>query len=108
MSEIKPALRPDEWAMPSDKFSGPIPGFIDWEDGTVDVQGGAAGIKGERFRHMLAALALHGQPFGFTREDLATIRKGFDLSDDQWRSETEAAAASLYARIEALLPPESA
>ena len=60
-------------------------------------------------RHAIAATALHGQPFGFTREDVALLREHFtwdvtcDVSEGAARSGT-----SLADRIEALLPPEDA
>lgn len=61
-------------------------------------------------RHALAALALHGQPFGFTREDVEKLRAMPDskdvgegcyasIDDGPWFT-------SLIARIKALLPPE--
>jgi hypothetical protein len=53
--------------------------------------------------HALAARCLHDQPFGFTRKDLEALEYrgiGYDEGHDQ------AALDSLYARIEALLPPE--
>lgn len=51
----------------------------------------------------IAALALAGQPFGFTREDVAMLRR-LPLADytDEWRYAFE----SLIDRIESLLPPE--
>lgn len=49
-------------------------------------------------RHALAALALHGQPFGFTRKDVALLRAANHAN----------VLNSLIARIEALLPPENA
>ncbi len=55
----------------------------------------------------LAALALAGEEFGFTREDVALLR-GLALYDDsnaEVRSEYKR-LESLAARIEALLPPE--
>lgn len=53
-----------------------------------------------------AALALHGQPFGFTQEDVTMLRlmpdgTGYASIDDPQRY------ASLIARLAALLPPES-
>ncbi len=58
----------------------------------------------------VASLALRGQPFGFTREDVALVRRmaqdlscalEFDLSDRHIQD-----AELLAERIEALLPPE--
>jgi hypothetical protein len=63
---------------------------------------------GNETRHKLAALALHGQPFGFTREDVDDCREAGDaatcgnaLPDDLWGRMN-----NLAARIEAMLPPE--
>jgi hypothetical protein len=56
--------------------------------------------------HALAALALHGQPFGFTREDVALLR---DEAESEWNGDempTGRRLLALAARIEALLPPE--
>ena len=54
--------------------------------------------------HKLAALALDGQPFGFTREDLTTLREAVAYDPTVgWLSER---LESLATRIEALLPPE--
>jgi hypothetical protein len=67
--------------------------------------------------HKLAALALHGQPFGFTRGDVKALRFLAELwvedegpAGEGWRStellNAQSLAQSLAARIEALLPPE--
>lgn len=59
--------------------------------------------------HALAALCLHGQPFGFTREDVKVLREihryvrdGIEPCDQYDDSRILAIAS----RIEALLPPE--
>ena len=61
-----------------------------------------------RARHALAALALHGQEFGFRREDVEDCRDAGDAAtcgkaypDDLW-----ARMNRLADRIEALLPPQ--
>jgi hypothetical protein len=52
-------------------------------------------------RDVLAAFALWGQPFGFTREDVAALERAAEaLGDDR-----AAAVRSLADRIGALLPP---
>lgn len=76
--------------------------------------------------HALAALCLHGQPFGFTREDVVrhrnvaeSIRMSLELQGpaatwDFPREEIDSKARhaawhdSMADRIEALLPPEEA
>ncbi|MFA6244882.1 MAG: hypothetical protein WC655_28315 [Candidatus Hydrogenedentales bacterium] len=64
--------------------------------------------------HQRAALYLHGHHFGFTREDVATLRTIAESSrfartahcdeSDVW---DDVALDSLANRIEALLPPET-
>lgn len=54
-------------------------------------------------RHAVAAVALHGQPFGFTREDVvALLGMAMGGVDPEYQ---EAVCRSLASRIEALLPP---
>lgn len=58
--------------------------------------------------HALAALALHGQPFGFTREDVTALRNvanSLDVDDPTYEATLEV-IASLTDRVSALLPPE--
>ena len=125
---MKHALTPDEWvgypkvyfrrprrigkSGPSDQgygveITGPNdspggPGMWVWDDSwAVLIQ--------EPDRHKLAAIALHNQPFGFTKEDVQFLRwcqkdarkkdgpliaEGFDFE-------------RIADRIEALLPPEA-
>ena len=57
-------------------------------------------------KHRMAATCLHDQPFGFTREDVATLRDVaadtlYETSDDE-RDDLR----DLADRIEALLPPK--
>jgi hypothetical protein len=54
-------------------------------------------------RHGIAAFALWGQPFGFTREDVAELRM---LATRNYEIDPEA-LRSLAERISALLPPET-
>lgn len=60
-------------------------------------------------RHALAALCLHDQPFGFTREDVELLRdtKCSDVLHlgYAYEEEPEAHLNDLADRIEALLPP---
>lgn len=56
-------------------------------------------------RAVLAALALIGQPFGFSREDTAALRRAADASADPGTVER---LRDLAARLESLLPPEGA
>lgn len=114
MSDIKPVLTAEEWEV---RLNGGFTSVKDpvgipyVEDGTVVVtydSGFAAQTVPEEERHALAALALYGQPFGFTREDVELLR-GFRSgywetgTEDMARSE-EADYENLADRIEALLP----
>jgi hypothetical protein len=56
-------------------------------------------------RAALAAFALAGQAFGFTHEDVATVRRAAELLA---RNETGTALRSLADRLAALLPPAAA
>lgn len=95
MSEtVEPALTPEEWKVGAKKVyleirQCPI------EDGDLFI---------EPTHHGLAALLLHGKPFGFTREDVEALREAFQ--GPFWDGfPGRARMLSLAARIEALLPP---
>lgn len=64
------------------------------EDGQID-------ITNEGHRHALAALALHGQIFGFTREDVQILR----TIELEYIQGGPFSLTSMADRIEALLPP---
>lgn len=89
---ISPAMTPEGWA---DFFEYYKPGFRQYEIGST------------ASNHAAAAMLLHGQPFGFTREDIRDLVEAScqceivnpDLADR---------CISLADRIEALLPPEEA
>ncbi len=57
-------------------------------------------------RHATAALALHGQPFGFTRKHWAAIVDLVGLQDPDGTEDLLNTCREAAARIEALLPPE--
>lgn len=59
-------------------------------------------------RHATAALCLHGQPFGFTREDVETILAGALALREDGCDLLSAELAAIADRVGALLPPESA
>jgi hypothetical protein len=112
MSEIKPALTPEEWhalnsgeAFVNTGQRGPNVLFV--EDAAE--QSNADGCYYVRKPHAMAALALHGQPFGFTHEDVAQIREAADYVRDREDNDRDPLLGELYAladRIAALLPPE--
>jgi hypothetical protein len=98
MSEpIKPALTAEEWACPYSFSRGSCGEYGD-DMVCVTPSGEVWTIKA---RHEHAAIALHGQPFGFTREDVTKLRL---LAGEAWRDEWY---KSLAARIEARLPPKA-
>ena len=93
--KIEPALTAEEWAR---IHAG------EWhEEVLADLDRHSA--------HARAALALHGQPFGFTREDVELLRKIGPFVDrqiidrDAGAYEWLGALMPLADRIEALLPP---
>ena len=98
MSEkIEPALTAEEWA-----HVAPLPAVgveLVWPDAV----GRAERVVGA---HAAAALALYGQPFGFTREDVALLRGERFGGFNEDRVELWEAMDNLAARIAALLPPE--
>lgn len=113
MSEIKPALSKEEW---DDALK-------QWETGPVQMDellGLTAHAQSTRSQqHGAAALALYGQPFGFTREDIKALRVAAEAADQDAYYFADLApegdgvwegAASIYRslanRIESLLPPE--
>lgn len=116
MSEpVKPALTPVEWAhggaSDGTNFYVEIGGGI--EKPSLALYQGDVGIafrRGSGFAHAVAALALHGQPFGFTRDHLAHLQRAAGKVRDphgEAVNEYEIVAMSQIAeRIAALLPPE--
>ena len=121
MSEIKPALTAEEWAEiicrrgDPESYTG---------SGVPTIEVSAQSIMGSRLPQIgrpqaLAALCLHNQPFGFTREDVDLIKYACIVSRIKMEKslklgmENQADAdlvtirtyRSLKDRIEALLPP---
>ena len=100
--EVKPALTPEEWAS-----------FPNWPERITAFGFGWATEEAEKpvyfpTRHGIAAANLHGQPFGFTLDDVDTLRGMVDSDENPLTAPLEANdfLRSLAARIEALLPPE--
>jgi hypothetical protein len=118
VSDVKPALTPEEWANFKDSgfpltLSCDPPHFVDIGD---DVRT----IRVSDSLHAVAAFCLHRQPFGFTREMLAAVE--FTLRDYSrtlshmpissparpfW-DEHVTQFGLLVANLKALLPPEGA
>jgi hypothetical protein len=124
--DITPALSAEEWARWNDWEGAeprtPFVPFPESQPGTREqgVRRYADGIGvvshdedpepeatvDGRDRHMLAALALYGQPFGFTRDDLRWLGGVRDLVKVGNMPRDAAALTYIIARIAALLPPE--
>jgi len=126
---VRPALTPEEWARlrATNHLTRPI-GYAGqeigvqvghpWSGVSITAEHSHAGLSRE-MSHALAAVALHGQPFGFTREDVVALRRVVEIArehedrgprDEGWQSpEFSAAVAraeSAVDRLAALLPPE--
>lgn len=103
MSEIKPAMPREEWRAQLARTPEDRRQHLIWAKDEADADGWLT-------IHGLAALALHGQPFGFSREDAAFLRdlvSGYESGDWGFHFEEEIAKANSMAdRVEALLPPE--
>jgi hypothetical protein len=103
MTEMKPALTAEEWKeyMADDLYSTWLlaPTYISRAVDNME-------FFGDNRLHDIAAIALHKQPFGFTREDVKNLnfvlkRLNGLISDDRF-----ARLGDLSDRISALLPPE--
>jgi len=89
---MKPALTVEEWK-----------DWVKYGDETPAIE------QYGNFSHAVAALSLHNQPFGFTREDVEMLRSTLPAdtlilgkSEEQAKWELQ----ELADRIESLLPPE--
>lgn len=122
---IAPALTPEEWAQKHLRLQADS--YDSDRNAAVEIKAGPnylhltdhenprwAVIDQPKERHALAALALHGQSFGFTREDVATLRLAAEASrvpngrEADSMSQRRNRLRLIAARIEALLPPETA
>lgn len=110
--EIRPALTPEEWrkrrAESRDEdypcVSFKVPPVEDYGRDVLKIKTPADLVLEPPDRHALAALALHGQPFGFTWEDVDELRENWSLGVQGVKLSREF-ADSLADRIAALLPP---
>lgn len=121
MSEkIAAALTAKEWEKTHGQITAHREGaeITVFEDGQMLIDNGENVGGGKEFRHALAALALYGQPFGFTHEDLIACENGISAiwtqhsqmcqgdSEECGCGPESRALHSLADRIQALLPPE--
>lgn len=115
MSDVKPALTPEELAVCqvqiNDRGAWVDGAGADWL-GHDDTES----IRWKDRRHALAALALHGQTFGFTRADVDALEEAIEehanaLEErrpwDGYMRTRNARHATLRDRIAALLPPRT-
>ena len=108
---IQPALTPEEWAETTSD-----PDHAVWPPDSLwyDLSGRSPTSSLAAAKHAVAADALHGQPFGFTWEDVRMLREAADTEvDDGFPPGAyaaplpeSAALHNLADRIAALLPPE--
>lgn len=114
MDEIKPALSREEWAEGRKVVA--LPNGTSYErhmagvtaDGDVfvyDPDVVESSVIAPGLRHAAAALCLHGQPYGFTREDADSLRRVADQMLEH-AGEWYEWAHGLADRIAALLPEE--
>ena len=102
---MKNALMDEEWAAQLKRSPSELRDLLLYAKDEVDAEGWLT-------IHGLGALCLHGQDFGFTREDVQIVGDVAEyLSDDADNHEITGADAlrvqDLADRIEALLPPET-
>lgn len=106
---MKPALTKEEWEARQAStehfghntrygFTGMNPAAL----AIISAYGGSGATDDPAAFHGIAAFALHGQPFGFTREDVAMLRVFASPPD----APAFTPLLDLADRIEALLPPE--
>lgn len=102
---VEPALTAEEWAELCINRRDHDTVTLSAKTGGITVEDGCeGGYIDNGDRHALAALALHDQPFGFSREDVQTLRDvSARLREDGFMHED---VDSLAARIAALLPPD--
>lgn len=119
--EIAPALTPEQWkAQEFHMIVRPNPLTPAQAAGSARTGNycGEPAVHSEGYfaqgsRHALAALALYGQPFGFTRADVLALIDAAESIQDEFgsRDKRDSRAVKLdaiTARIAALLPPEGA
>ncbi len=110
---MRPALSPEEWAAGEkvDRFDRWDERFVSGDDNAVTAcdEVNCVHIRTPKLRHALAALALHGQPFGFTHADVEALDSAAGMIAWEWDDEhpTALALRDLATRLAALLPPST-
>ena len=110
---IKPALRSGELASGVDIAVGLVFAGVENDEVVLTWRSTEEDMPVDR-RHALAALALHGQPYGFTVDDIVILHAVADQHagqvlqmKDRSRTTTTEYLRGLAERIAALLPPEA-
>lgn len=118
LPEIPNALTPEEWVVGyydsrELEIRVKTPGLDGSKRLHVNVRawplGGTMGDP--RDLHALAALCLHGQPFGFTHEECDELRRAITFGEEAWcdsvilNEQSVAVFRSILAKVAALLPP---
>jgi hypothetical protein len=103
--EIRAALTEQEWANKSHEIWANPPIVASAEDGALvfDMGDSMLCVRDEH-RQQVAALALYGQPYGFTWEMADALAYAYSFIGSDMPT-TRAAAAKAIDRIAALLPP---
>lgn len=91
---VKSALTKEEWEYQLEEW-GPKPGFLRGMSQVIDKQ-----------CHPMAALCLHGQEFGFTREMVSLLGRAAYLVDLRGRYQDGDGLREISEIVAALLPPE--
>jgi hypothetical protein len=101
-TEITPALTAEEWerALRDDGDGAVV------NTHTGEILGCWAEYMAGDTNHALAALALHGQPFGFTYADVGNIRMAAEIIAETSSRRAGGLLLDIAARVAALLPPE--
>jgi len=103
--DLHPALSPEEWI----QYGDDLQIMADW---AADKRpfGPTRRFTLEDKRHAVAAIALHKQPFGFTREDEVLLEEQarfFEHRAFPGDAEIVARIRALLKKISALLPPKA-
>lgn len=108
MSEVKPALTPEEWIAVYDEGVDLGSGYVicGYEDGlSIFEWSERVGVSGERQCRAVAAVALRGQPCGFTHEMLEDVRNAAEDYRTHRREGMARAMDAVADQIASLLPP---
>ena len=101
-----PALSPEEWI----QYGDDLQIMADWAADKLPFGPDRRSTMEEK-RHAVAAIALHGQPFGFTHDEEALLEeqaKFYEHRGFAGDAQVTARIRRLLEKISALLPPREA